>query len=170
MKYKENSIGKVKNYILNYSFSAIYGKPIDSLLFRKYETDDIESLLRDVPLQKKTSKYGILVRDPVHKNPINTLFLLEAVADKGLLDRKEEEAKEASQIQSEDMSVNSDGVRNTARSINLVDDNMEGQDSNLTERDLVEEEKLRLKNISQWFVILVSFFLVYLLMHPNRKV
>ena len=37
VRNKQNSIGKLKKFIFNYSFSAIYGEPTANPLFRKYQ-------------------------------------------------------------------------------------------------------------------------------------
>jgi hypothetical protein len=65
----------LKHYILNYSFSAVYGEKLDSL----FRSD--HSFLQDIPLLKKDSKYGLILQDAAR--PVNTIMLIEAVASHG---------------------------------------------------------------------------------------
>ncbi len=75
VRFRENSVGGLKHYILNYSFSAVYGEKLDSLFRNEH------SFLQDLPFLKKDSKYGLILQDSAR--PINTIMLIEAVASHG---------------------------------------------------------------------------------------
>lgn len=70
MIHKENSIGRTRKYVLNYSFSAIYGKAFDeAMILQKMQESIIEEeskIKTNSKLSNEESKgFQIIVKEPL---------------------------------------------------------------------------------------------------------
>lgn len=70
MIHKENSIGRTRKYVLNYSFSAIYGKAFDeAMILQKMQESIIEEeskINTNSKLSNEENKgFQIIVKEPL---------------------------------------------------------------------------------------------------------